>query len=57
MENQSSQSKKSQFNFCSEQGETNEGSGVFSPPKKVVTWEVVLQECETFGQEKSSANV
>lgn len=36
------------FGFASENGETNDGSAAhpFSPQKKIVSWETVLQECD-----------
>ena len=35
------------FDFTSENGDTNEGSAFpFSSPKKIVSWEMVLQECD-----------
>jgi hypothetical protein len=35
------------FDFKSENGDTNEGSAhPFSSPKKIVSWEMVLQECD-----------
>ncbi len=36
-----------QFDFTSENGDTNEGSAFpFSSPKKIVSWDLVLQECD-----------
>jgi hypothetical protein len=53
METQSHKSRGSKaacqppFDFASENGETNEGSAFpFSSPKKIVSWEMVLQECD-----------
>lgn len=53
MESQSQKSRTSKagacqppFDFASENGDTNEGSAFpFSSPKKIVSWEKVLQEC------------
>jgi hypothetical protein len=53
MESQSQKSRASKaccpppFDFASENGDTNEGSAFpFSSPKKIVSWEMVLQECD-----------
>jgi hypothetical protein len=44
--------KPQDFEGNSANGETNEGStaaAIFSPPKKTVSWEQVLQQCQAPG--------
>lgn len=54
MENQSQRSRRTvkpcEFSFDGgfDNCDTNEGStaAIFSPPKKIISWEQVLQECD-----------